>query len=179
LIQKSRIKMTREEKSKAISELTEKLGASTHLYLTDISGLDAQATSNLRRACYKANISLSMTKNTFLDKAMQASDKDFGDLSTILKENTSIMFSEVGNSPAKVIKAFRKKSDKPVLKGAYIEENVYIGDDQLEALVDIKSREGLIGEIISLLQSPAKNVVSALQSGGGKLSGILQTLSNK
>jgi large subunit ribosomal protein L10 len=171
--------MTREEKSKAISELTEKLGTSTNLYLTDISGLDAQATSNLRRACYKANISLSMAKNTFLDKAMQASDKDFGDLSTILKGNTSIMFSEVGNAPAKVIKAFRKKSEKPVLKGAYIEENVYIGDDQLEALVNIKSREELIGDIISLLQSPAKNVVSALQSGGGKLSGILQTLSNK
>ena len=171
--------MTREEKSKAISELTEKLGTSTNLYLTDISGLDAQATSNLRRACYKANISLSMAKNTFLDKAMQASDKDFGDLSTILKGNTSIMFSEVGNAPAKVIKAFRKKSEKPVLKGAYIEENVYIGDDQLEALVNIKSREELIGEIITLLQSPAKNVVSALQSGGGKLSGILQTLSKK
>ena len=171
--------MTREEKTKAISELTEKLGASTHLYLTDISGLDAKATSNLRRACYKANISLSMTKNTFLDKAMQASEKDFGDLSTILKGNTSIMFSEVGNAPAKVIKAFRKKSEKPVLKGAYIEQNVYIGDDQLEALVNIKSREELIGDIISLLQSPAKNVVSALQSGGGKLSGILQTLSNK
>ena len=171
--------MTREEKSKAISELTEKLGTSTNLYLTDISGLDAQATSNLRRACYKANISLSMAKNTFLDKAMQASDKDFGDLSTILKGNTSIMFSEVGNAPAKVIKAFRKKSEKPVLKGAFIEENVYIGDDQLEALVNIKSREELIGDIISLLQSPAKNVVSALQSGGGKLSGILQTLSNK
>ena len=179
MIQKSRIKMTREEKSKAISELTEKLGTSTNLYLTDISGLDAQATSNLRRACYKANISLSMAKNTFLDKAMQASDKDFGDLSTILKGNTSIMFSEVGNAPAKVIKAFRKKSEKPVLKGAYIEENVYIGDDQLEALVNIKSREELIGEIITLLQSPAKNVISALQSGGGKLSGILQTLSNK
>ena len=143
--------MTREEKSKAISELTEKLGASTNLYLTDISGLDAQATSNLRRACYKANISLSMAKNTFLDKAMQASDKDFGDLSTILKGNTSIMFSEVGNAPAKVIKAFRKKSEKPVLKGAYIEENVYIGDDQLEALVNIKSREELIGDIITCL----------------------------
>ena len=116
---------------------------------------------------------------TFLDKAMQASDKDFGDLSTILKENTSIMFSEVGNAPAKVIKTFRKKSEKPVLKGAYIEENIYIGDDQLEALVNIKSREELIGEIITLLQSPAKNVISALQSGGGKLSGILQTLSKK
>jgi len=108
--------MTREEKSKAISELTEKLGASTNLYLTDISGLDAQATSNLRRACYKANISLSMTKNTFLDKAMQASEKDFGDLSTTLKGNTSIMFSEVGNAPAKVIKAFRKKIWKTSFK---------------------------------------------------------------
>ena len=112
--------MTREEKSKAISELTERLGESTNLYLTDISGLDAQATSNLRRACYKANIKLSMTKNTFLEKAMQASNKEFGQLSDILKGNTSIMFSEVGNAPAKVIKAFRKKSDKPVLKGAYI-----------------------------------------------------------
>ena len=171
--------MTREEKTKAISELTEKLGASTHLYLTDISGLDAQATSNLRRACYKANISLSMTKNTFLDKAMQASEKDFGDLSTILKGNTSIMFSEVGNAPAKVIKAFRKKSEKPVLKGAYIEEAIYVGDDQLEALVNVKSKEELIGDIITLLQSPAKNVISALQSSGGKLSGILQTLSEK
>ena len=171
--------MTREEKSKAISELTEKLGASTNLYLTDISGLDAKATSNLRRACYKANISLSMTKNTFLDKAMQASEKDFGDLSTILKGNTSIMFSEVGNAPAKVIKDFRKKSEKPVLKGAYIEENVYIGDDQLEALVNIKSREELIGDIISLLQSPAKNVISALQSGGNKLSGIVKALEEK
>ena len=124
--------MTRQEKSKAISELTEKLGASTNLYLTDISGLDAQATSNLRRACYKANISLSMTKNTFLDKAMQASEKDFGDLSTILKGNTSIMFSEVGNAPAKVIKTFRKKSEKPVLKGAYIEENIYGNRDVAE-----------------------------------------------
>ena len=171
--------MTREEKSKAISELTERLGESTNLYLTDISGLDAQATSNLRRACYKANIKLSMTKNTFLKKAMQASNKEFGQLSDILKGNTSIMFSEVGNAPAKVIKAFRKKSDKPVLKGAYIEENIYLGDDQLEALVNIKSREELIADIIMLLQSPAKNVVSALQSGGGKLSGILQTLSNK
>ena len=171
--------MTREEKALAIEQLKEKLASSTTIYLTDISGLDAQATSNLRRACYKANISLSMTKNTFLDKAMQASEKDFGDLSTTLKGNTSIMFSEVGNAPAKVIKAFRKKSEKPVLKGAYIEENIYIGDDQLEALVNIKSREELIGDIITLLQSPAKNVVSALQSGGGKLSGILQTLSNK
>ena len=110
---------------------------------------------------------------------MDASDKDFGDLSSVLKGNTSVMYSETGNAPAKVIKAFRKKSDKPLLKGAFIEEAIYLGDDQLDALVEIKSREELIGEIITLLQSPAKNVVSALQSGGGKLSGILKTLSEK
>ena len=150
-----------------------------NLYLTDISGLNASSTSDLRRACFKANVTLSVVKNTLLEKAMDASDKDFGDLSSVLKGNTSVMYSETGNAPAKVIKAFRKKSDKPLLKGAFIEEAIYLGDDQLDALVDIKSREELIGDIISLLQSPAKNVVSALQSGGGKLSGILKTLSEK
>ena len=110
---------------------------------------------------------------------MEASDKEFGDLKEVLKGNTSLMFSEVGNAPAKVIKDFRKKSDKPILKGAYIEESVYIGDDQIDALVSIKSKEELIGDIITLLQSPAKNVVSGLQSGGGKLAGILQTLSER
>ena len=171
--------MTREEKTQAISDLTEKIGSSPNMYLTDISGLNASATSNLRRACFKANVSLSVIKNTFLEKAMEASDRDFGELSTILNGNTSIMYSDVGNAPAKVIKAFRKKSDKPLLKGAFIEENIYLGDDQLEALVNIKSREELIGDIITLLQSPAKNVISALQSSGGKLSGILQTLSKR
>ena len=110
---------------------------------------------------------------------MEASDKEFGELQDILKGNTSLMISEAGNAPAKVIKEFRKKSDKPLLKGAYVEEAIYVGDDQLDALVNIKSREELIGDIITLLQSPAKNVVSALQSGGGKLSGILKTLSEK
>jgi len=149
------------------------------VYLADISGLDAGTTSNLRRACFKADVKLSVVKNTLLSKAMEASDKDFGALPTTLKGNTSVMYSETGNAPAKVIKAFRKKSEKPFLKGAYIEEAVYIGDDQLDMLVDIKSREELIGEIIGLLQSPAKNVVSALQSSGGKLSGIIKTLSQK
>ena len=111
--------------------------------------------------------------------AMDASDKEFGELPSILKGNTSVMYSETGNAPAKVIKAFRKKSEKPLLKGAFIEEAIYLGDDQLDMFVDIKSREELIGEIIGLLQSPAKNVVSALQSSGGKLSGILKTLSQK
>ncbi len=171
--------MTREEKSQVIEELTVQLADNTNIYLTDISGLNAGSTSNLRRACFKANVRLAVVKNTLLSKAMEASEKDFGDLPSTLKGNTSVMYSETGNAPAKVIKAFRKKSDKPLLKGAFIEESIYIGDEQLDMLVVIKSREELIGEIIGLLQSPAKNVISALQSGGGKLSGILKTLSQK
>ncbi len=172
--------MTREEKSQVIQDLTATLAESNTVYLADISGLDAQTTSNLRRACFKAGVQLSVVKNTLLAKAMEASDKDFGDLPTVLKGNTSMMISEAANAPAKLIKDFRKKvKDRPILKGAYAEEAVYIGDDQLDALVDIKSREELIGEIIGLLQSPAKNVVSALQSGGQTLSGIIKTLSDK
>ncbi len=171
--------MTREEKSQVIEELTVQLADNTNIYLTDISGLNAGNTSNLRRACFKADVKLAVVKNTLLEKAMEASDRDFGDLPSTLKGNTSVMYSETGNAPAKVIKAFRKKSDKPLLKGAFIEESIYIGDEQLDMLVDIKSREELIGDIIGLLQSPAKNVISALQSGGGKLSGILKTLSQK
>ena len=171
--------MTREEKAQAIENLTVQLGDSTNIYLTDVSGLDAAKTSNLRRACFKAGIELTVVKNALLAKAMEASDKNFGDLTDVLKGNTAMMFSEVGNAPAKVIKDFRKKSDRPILKGAYIEEAIYLGDDQVEALVNIKSKEELIGEIITLLQSPAKNVVSALQSGGGTLAGIIKTLSQK
>ena len=171
--------MTREEKSQVIEALTAELAQSSNFYLTDLSGLNAGMTSQLRRACFKANVRLSVVKNTLLEKAMEASEKNFGELPSTLKGNTSVMYSETGNAPAKVIKAFRKKSEKPFLKGAYIEETVYIGDDQLDMLVDIKSKEELIGEIIGLLQSPAKNVVSALQSSGGKLSGIIKTLSQK
>lgn len=171
--------MTREQKSQVIEELTAELADNTNIYLTDISGLNAVDTSNLRRACFKANVRLAVVKNTLLEKAMEASDKDFGELPITLKGNTSVMYSETGNSPAKVIKAFRKKSERPLLKGAFIEEAIYIGDDQLDALVDIKSREELLGEIIGLLQSPAKNVISALKSGGGTLAGIIKTLSEK
>ena len=171
--------MTREEKSQVIEELTAQLAENTNIYLTDISGLDAGTTSNLRRACFKANVKLAVVKNTLLEKAMEASEKEFGELPSTLKGNTSVMYSETGNGPAKVIKAFRKKSEKPLLKGAFIEEAIYLGDDQLDMLVNIKSREELIGDVIGLLQSPAKNVISALQSSGGKLSGILKTLSQK
>ncbi len=172
--------MTREEKSQVIEDLTGKLTENRVIYLADISGLNASDTSNLRRACFKAGVKLAVVKNTLLAKAMESSDKDFGELPTVLKGNTSMMFSEASNAPAKVIKEFRKgKQEKPILKGAYIEESIYVGDDQLDNLVNIKSKEELIGEIIGLLQSPAKNVISALQSGGGKLHGILQTLSER
>ena len=171
--------MTREEKSQVITDLTTVLTDNNIIYLADISGLDALGTSNLRRACFKANVKLSVVKNTLLAKAMEKADKDFGDLPGILKGNTSIMISETGNAPAKVIKDFRKKSDRPLLKGAFVEEAIYIGDEQLDTLVNIKSKEELIGDIIMLLQSPAKNVISALQSGGSKLSGIIKTLSEK
>ena len=171
--------MTRKEKSQVIQDLTATLADTNTIYLADISGLDAVSTSNLRRACFKANVKLAVVKNTLLSKAMDASDKEFGELQDVLKGNTSLMISKASNAPAKVIKEFRKKSDKPLLKGVYVEESIYVGDDQLEALVNIKSKEELIGEIIDLLQSPVKNVVSALQSGGGKIAGILQTLSEK
>ncbi len=171
--------MTREEKATVIKDLTAQLAENTTIYLADISGLNATTTSDLRRACFKANIKLSVVKNTLLSKAMEASDKEFGELPDVLIGNTSLMFSEIGNAPAKLIKTFRKKADKPLLKGAFIEEAIYVGDDKLDILVSIKSKEEMIGEIIGLLQSPAKNVISGLKSGGGKLAGILKTLSEK
>jgi len=171
--------MTREQKANVIQDLTATLGENSTIYLADISGLNASDTTNLRRACFKANITMSVVKNTLLAKAMDASDKDFGELPDLLKGNTSIMLAEVANAPAKVIENLRRKSDKPLLKGAYIEEAIYVGDDKISALSNIKSKEEMIGQIIGLLQSPAKNVISALQSGGGKLAGILKTLSER
>ncbi|GAA0871162.1 50S ribosomal protein L10 [Gangjinia marincola] len=171
--------MTREEKARVIEDLTATLKDTDAIYLADISGLDAGTTSNLRRACFKANVKMSVVKNTLLEKAMESSDKDFGELPTVLKGNTSLMISETGNAPAKVIKEFRKKSERPILKGAYIEEALFYGDDSLETLASLKSKDELVGDIIGLLQSPAKNVISALKSGGGTLAGILKTLSEK
>lgn len=171
--------MTREEKSKVIEDLTAQLAGTNVVYLADISGLNAETTSNLRRACFKAGIQLEVVKNTLLGKAMEASDNDYGDLATVLAGNTSILISENGNAPAKIIKEFRKKSDKPLLKGAFIHHAVFIGDNQLDALIALKSKDEVIGEIIGLLQSPAKNVISALKSGGGKIAGIVKTLSER
>ncbi len=154
--------MTREEKSIAIGDLTAQLAGANIVYLADISGLNAETTSNLRRACFKAGIKLEVVKNTLLEKAMEASDKEFGELPTTLKGNTSIMISDLANGPAKIIKEFRKKSDKPVLKGAFINDEIYIGDNLLDSLASLKSKEEVIGEIIGLLQSPAQRIISAL-----------------
>lgn len=170
---------TREQKAQLIDELTQKLSEYDVLYVVDILGLNAQITSDLRRACYGSNVKLQVVKNTMLQQAMDKSDKDFGELRNILKGNSAIMLSDTGNKPAKIIKLFRKKSEKPVLKGAWIEESIYIGDDQLATLTNIKSKDELLGELIGLIQSPAKNVISALKSGGGKIAGILKSLSEK
>ncbi len=170
---------TREQKAQLIEELTRKLSDYEVIYIVDILGLNAQITSDLRRACYGSEVKLQVVKNTMLQQAMDNSDKEFGELREVLKGNSALMLSNVGNKPAKIIKNFRKKSEKPVLKGAWIEESVYVGDNQLDTLVSIKSKEELLGELIGLLQSPAKNVISALKSGGGKLAGILKTLSEK
>ena len=160
--------MTREEKSKVIENLTAELAEAKTLYLTDIAGLDAATTTVLRRACFKAGIRLSVVKNTLLEKAMQASDNEYGDLSSVLKGNTSMFIADTANGPAKIIKEFRKKGEKPIFKGAYINQEIYIGDNLLDSLVAIKSKEEVIAEIIGLLQSPAKRVLAALQNQPGK-----------
>jgi large subunit ribosomal protein L10 len=171
--------MTREEKNQAIDVLTTKLNDANIFYIADIAGLDAENSSNLRRTCFKNDVQLEVVKNTLLKKALEKADGEYEELYNALKGNTSVMFSSVGNAPAKIIKDFRKKSDKPFLKGAFIEEAIYVGDENLDALVAIKSKEELLGEIVSLLQSPAKNVISALQSSGGTIAGIVKTLSEK
>ena len=154
--------MTREEKSIAIEDLTAKLAEANIIYIADTSGLNAETTSNLRRACFKAGIKLEVVKNSLLEKAMEASTNDYGDLASVLKGNSSIFIADIANAPAKIIKEFRRKSDKPLLKGAYINQEIYIGDDLLDSLANLKSKEEVIGEIIGLLQSPAKRVIAAL-----------------
>ena len=169
--------MNKEEKVKVVEELKGQLNDYKSIYLTDIAGLDAMQTSKLRRECFNSNVKLSVVKNTFLERAMSESETDFGELKDLLKGNITIMLSESGNSPAKVIKKFRKDGEKPILKGAFVDEAIYIGDDQIEALFNLKSKEEVIGEIITLLQSPAKNVISALKSSSGKIAGLVKTLS--
>jgi large subunit ribosomal protein L10 len=172
--------MTREEKAKYIDDLVAEINDANVFYLTDTAGLTVDVVNSLRRRCYQSNIRMRVVKNTLLEKAMgRIEGKDFGNLKDALAGATSIMFSEVGNSPAKLIQEFRKKSEKPILKGAYIDEAVFVGDNQIETLVSLKSREELIGDIIGLLQSPANNVVSGLKGAGSKIAGILKTLEER
>ncbi len=171
--------MTKEEKLNEIKTLSKDLSETPNFYLADIAGLDSKSTLDLRRACFKSNIRISVVKNTLLKKAMEDSGKEFGDLKTTLKGNTSVMFSEKGNIPAKLIKDFRKKFDKPILKGAFVEESIYIGDDKINVLADLKSKDEIIGEIMTLLMSPINNVLLSLKSGSNKISGIIKKLSEK
>ena len=171
--------MRREEKNAIIDSLTTRLKEYSYFYLTDTAQLNAADTSDLRRKCFENDIKLVVVKNTLLKRALEQSGMNLEELFPVLKGTTSIMFTQSLNSPAKLIREFRKKHDKPVLKGAYVQESIYLGDEMLDALVSIKTKEELIGDIILLLQSPAKNVISALQSGGNKLHGVLDTLSKK
>jgi large subunit ribosomal protein L10 len=171
--------MRREEKNAIIDSLAERLKEYSHFYLTDTAQLNAADTSDLRRKCFESKVKLVVVKNTLLKRALEQTGVNFEELYPVLEGTTSIMFSQTGNTPAKVIREFRKKHDKPVLKGAYVQDSIYLGDTMLDALVSIKTKQELIGDIILLLQSPARNVISALQSGGNKIHGVLETLSKK
>lgn len=171
--------MKREEKDIIVNNLVDQLKESSHFYLADASELDAAATSLLRRKCFESEIKMVVVKNTLLKRALESAEYQAEELYDVLKGSTAIMFTETGNAPAKLIKEFRKKFEKPILKGAYVEESIYIGDDQLETLVNIKSKEELIGDLIGLLQSPMKTVISQLKTGNDILSGVVKTLSEK
>ena len=171
--------MRKEDKQVLIDSILSELKACPNFYLTDVSDLNAEKTSQLRRQCFNSGVKMVVVKNALLHKAMQQMEKDYEGLYDVLKGSTALMLCETGNAPAKLIKNFRKTSDRPILKGAFIEECCYIGDDMLDALCSIKSKNDLIADVIALLQSPMKNVISGLQSGGHKLSGILETLSER
>lgn len=173
--------MKKEDKSVIIEQLKTNIGEYAHFYLTDIGGLNAAETSKLRRVCYKQDIKLMVVKNTLLQKALEHSTEDFSELFGSLKGETSMLLSNTGNAPAKLIKEFSKasKSKKPILKAAYVEQSIYVGADQLDALVHVKSKNELIADVIALLQSPAKNVISALQTGGNTIHGLLTTLAER
>ncbi|MDE6813878.1 MAG: 50S ribosomal protein L10 [Duncaniella sp.] len=174
--------MKKEDKIIAIENIAKTLQEYSCFYLTETAGLNAEKTTALRRACNKADVKLMVVKNTLLHKALESLEGDYSELYGALHGSTSLMLSNVGNAPAKLIKDI-KKADKdatlPRLKAAYVEETIYMGEDQLYALVAIKSKNELIADVVALLQSPAKNVISALSSGGNKLHGILETLSKK
>ena len=172
--------MKKEDKAQVIEMIGNTLSQYSCVYLVQTQGLNAEKTSELRRACFNGDIKMLCVKNTLLKEAFKNSELDYSGLYDLLHGETTLLLSNTGNAPAKLIKNFRKKDDTlPMLKGAFVEESVYVGEGQLEALANIKSKNELIADVVALLQSPAKNVISALQSGGNKLHGILETLSNK
>jgi large subunit ribosomal protein L10 len=171
--------MNREEKKKIIDKLTDLVNSHKHLYVSDISGLKAATTQKLRRDCFNANIKLIQVKNTLLKKALENAKNNYEEIFVSLKGSSAIMLCETGNAPAKLIKEFRKTSEKPAFKAAFVEECVYIGENQLDSLISIKSREELIGDIVLMLQAPIQNVISALQYGQNTITGVVKTLSEK
>jgi large subunit ribosomal protein L10 len=175
--------MTKAEKTLAIEELSVKFADSKPFYLTDCSELNVETINKLRRTCFEQGISLKVVKNTLikkaLEKASESNNENYEDLYTVLKGASALMFTETGNAPAKLIKKFREENEKPLLKAAFIESEIYLGDDQLEALVDLKSKEDLIGDVILILQSPMKNLIGSLQSGGSTISGLLKALEQR
>ena len=171
--------MNKVEKNHVSDKLVTLLEENNNIYITDASELDAEAASSLRRACFNKQVDMRVVKNTLLNKAIEKSSKDFGDIPSILKGNTAVMVAEVANGPAKLIKEFRKKSERPILKAAYVEESVYMGDNMLDTLVSLKSKDELIADVIGLLQSPMQTVMSQLESGKSTLAGLVKTLSEK
>lgn len=172
--------MNREQKQQQIEELKEKISSSSFIYFTDASSMSVEQINNFRRKCFEKEVNYKVYKNTLIKKAMDELENDYSNVYELLHGTTSLMFSTVGNLPAKILKEFRgSDAAKPVLKGAYIDSDVFIGDNQLDTLSKLKSKEDLIGEVITLLQSPAKNVISALQSGGQTIAGVVKTLSER
>lgn len=171
--------MRKEEKHEVVLALTETIAEYGNFYITDTANLSVARVNDIRRKCFENDIKMQVAKNKLIRKAMEASEGDFSEMFDVLKGSSSILFSKSANAPAKLIKQLRRSGDKPVLKAAYIDSAVFIGDNQLDALVNLKSKEELVADIIALLQSPAKNVISGLQSGGNKLAGIVKTLQER
>jgi len=171
--------MNKEEKHDLVLALTEQMKEYGNFYITDTSNLTVAKINTIRRQCFESDITMKVAKNSLIKKAMEAAGGDYTEMFDVLKGSSSILFSKSATAPAKLIKQLRKKGDKPVLKAAYIDSAIFIGDNQLDALTKLKSKEQLIGEIIGLLQSPAKNVISALQSGGNILAGVVKTLQER
>jgi len=171
--------MNKEEKHELVIALTEQMKEYGNFYITDTSNLTVAKINDIRRKCFESDITMKVAKNSLIQKAMEASEGDMTQMYDVLKGSSSIMFSKSATAPAKLIKLLRKKSEKPILKAAYIDSAIFIGDKQLDTLINLKSKEQLVGEIIGLLQSPAKNVISALQSGGNILAGVVKTLQER